>query len=311
MNDALDSVFHSESVQAAAISNLFILVLIVCAVILLIVTAMVVYSLVRFRRKPGGMEPEPRHGNWKLETTWTVVPFLLLLWLLTLTAKGMKGSDPPLDQKPDLLVISHQWWWEARYPESGVVTANEIHIPVGIRWLVRLESADVIHDFWVPRLAPKMDVVPGHPNRLWLEADKPGAYLGTCSEFCGAQHAQMHFLVIAQDAAEFGAWQDKQGKPVPPKLAEPAQEGSRIFQQMTCVNCHTINGTQAKGQTAPDLSHFGGRQTLGAVLLPNTPENLSRWLKNPQEVKPAVLMPDLKLTDVQVSALTAYLESLQ
>jgi cytochrome c oxidase subunit 2 len=311
MNDALNSVFHSESLQAAAISNLFILVLIVCAVILLIVTAMVVYSLVRFRRKPGGMEPEPRHGNWKLETTWTVVPFLLLLWLLTLTAKGMKDSDPPLDQKPDLVVISHQWWWEARYPQSGVVTANEIHIPVGVRWLVGLESADVIHDFWVPRLAPKMDVVPGHPNRLWLEADKPGSYLGTCSEFCGAQHAQMHFLVIAQDTAAFEAWREQQGKPVPPKLAEPAQEGSRIFQQMTCVNCHTINGTQAKGQTAPDLTHFGGRQTLGAVLLPNNAENLSRWLKNPQDVKPAVLMPDLKLTDFQVGALTAYLESLQ
>jgi cytochrome c oxidase subunit II len=311
MNGALDSVFHSESLQAAAISNLFILVLIVCAVIFLIVTAMVVSSLVRFRHKPGGLDPAPRHGNWKLETTWTVVPFLTVIWLLALTAKGMKESDPSSNQAPDLLVISHQWWWEARYPRSGVVTANEIHIPVGVRWLVALESADVIHDFWVPRLGPKMDAVPGHLNRLWLEADKPGSYLGTCSEFCGAQHAQMHFLVFAQSVPEFEAWQEQQGKPVPSKLAEPAQEGARIFQQMTCVNCHTIDGTQAKGQTAPDLTHFGGRQTLGAVLRPNNPENLSRWLKNPQDVKPAVLMPDLKLTDIQVSGLTAYLESLQ
>ncbi len=311
MNEALNSVFHSESPQAEVISGLFILVLIVCAVILLIVAAMIFSSLARFRHKPGGLDPKPRHGNWKLETAWTVIPFLILIWFLTLTAKGMKESNPPSDQKPDLLVISHQWWWEARYPQSGVLTANEIHIPVGVRWLVGLESADVIHDFWVPRLAPKMDVVPGHPNRLWLEADKPGNYLGTCAEFCGAQHAQMHFLIIAQSPPEFEAWVEKQGKPPPRGLTEGEQKGSRLFQSMTCVNCHTVNGTPAKGQAAPDLTHFASRQTIGAVILPNTPENLARWLKNPQAVKPAILMPDFKLTDAQVSGLTSYLESLK
>jgi cytochrome c oxidase subunit 2 len=223
----------------------------------------------------------------------------------------MKGADPPLGQAPDLLVVSHQWWWEARYPKSGVVTANEIHMPVGKQWLVLLESADVNHDFWVPRLGPKMDAIPGHPNRFWLEADKAGNYLGTCSQYCGAQHAQMHFLVIAQDAAEFNAWQEQQAKPPARRLSDSAQKGYRIFRQMTCINCHTVKGTEAKGQTAPDLTHFAGRQSIGAVLLPNTRENLSRWLKNPQNLKPAILMPDLKLNEAQVAGLTDYLETLQ
>ncbi len=311
MNHFLNSVFHSESPQASTISDLFIIVLIVCAIILLIVTAMVIVSLVRFRHQPGSPDPKPRYGNWKLETTWTVIPFLVLIWLLTLTARGMKQSDPAPDRKPDLLVISHQWWWEARYPQTGVITANEIHIPVGVTWLLDLESADVIHDFWVPRLGPKMDVVPGHPNHLWLEADKPGSYLGTCSEFCGAQHAQMHFLVIAQPEAEFEAWQKQQERPAAPLVTKAAKEGARIFQQLTCVSCHTVNGREVKNQDDPNLTHFASRGTFGAVLLPNTPENLSRWLKNPQDIKPAVLMPNLKLTDAQVGDLTAYLESLQ
>lgn len=259
MNHFLNSVFYSESPQASAISDLFIIVLIVCAIIFLIVTAMVSVSLIRFRHQLGSTDPRPRYGNWKLETTWTVIPFLVLIWLLTLTARGMKQSDPAPDRKPDLLVISHQWWWEARYPQTGVVTANEIHIPVGVTWLLTLESADVIHDFWVPRLGPKMDVVPGHPNHLWLEADKPGIYLGTCSEFCGAQHAQMHFLVFAQTAAEFEVWQKQQEKPVAHLLSESSKKGSKLFQQLTCINCHTINGTNAKGQAAPDLTHFASR----------------------------------------------------
>jgi cytochrome c oxidase subunit 2 len=267
--------------------------------------------LARYRHKPGEKDPKPGYGNWKLEAAWTIIPLLVLLWLLVLTTRAMKGSDPPLNQGPDLLVVSHQWWWEARYPKSGVATANEIHMPEGKQWLVQLESADVNHDFWVPRLAPKMDAIPGHPNRFWLEADKPGTYLGTCSQYCGAQHAQMHFLVIAQDAAEFNAWQEQQAKPAALRLSESAKKGYRIFRQMTCINCHSVKGSEAKGQTAPDLTHFASRQTFGAVLLPNTRENLSRWLKNPQNLKPAILMPDLKLTDAQVDGLTDYLEALQ
>jgi len=311
MNHFLNSVFHYESPQAGAISDLFILVLMVCLVILIIVTAMVVLGLIRFRAKPGDADPPPSHGNWKLETAWTVIPLIVLIWLLTLTARGMKDSDPPIDQKSDILVTSHQWWWEARYLNGGLTTANEIHIPVGVKQLLTLESADVIHDFWVPRLAPKMDIVPGHPNRLWLEADKPGVYLGTCSEFCGAQHAQMHLLIIAESASEFAAWENQQEKPTTSVPAGAAQKGSQLFQQLTCVNCHTVTGTPAKGQAAPDLTHFASRQTFGAVILANNPENLSRWLKNPQDIKPAVLMPNLKLTDTQVSDLTAYLEALR
>jgi cytochrome c oxidase subunit II len=311
MNSYLNSIFHSESPQAAAISNLFVLVLCVCGIILLIVIAMVVISLVRFKHIPGQSEPKPIYGNWKLEAVWTIIPFLIILWLLSLTAQGMRQPNHSSDQMPDLLVTSHQWWWEARYPQTGVVVANEIHMPVGVRWLVGLESADVIHDFWVPRLAPKMDAVPGHPNRFWLEADTPGSYLGTCAEYCGAQHAQMHFLIIAQSPFDFETWQAQQKKPANQALSGSSLEGSRLFQQMTCASCHTINGTQAKGKTAPDLTHIASRSTLGAVVLLNTHENLAQWLKDPQSIKPEALMPNLKLTNSQIDRLESYLESLK
>src|SRR5208282_880426 len=153
MDHLLNSVFHFESPQAGAISDLFVLVLVICAVILVIVTFMVVFSLVRYRHKPGDPDPKPGYGNHKLETLWTVIPLLVVIWLLVLTAKGLKGTSPPLDQQPDLSVTAHQWWWEAHYPKTGVATANEIHIPIGEKLLVSLDSADVLHDFWVPRLA--------------------------------------------------------------------------------------------------------------------------------------------------------------
>jgi cytochrome c oxidase subunit 2 len=305
------SVFLPASPQAAAISGLFLQVLGVCAVILVIVTAIVALPLMRYRHKPGQAEPKPHFGNRALETAWTVVPFLVVVWLLVLTAKGMRGSEPPLDQSPDLHITSHQWWWEALYPQSGVVTANEIHIPIGRRLLVALDSADVIHDFWVPQLAPKMDSVPGHPNRLWLQADTPGSYVGTCAEYCGAQHAHMRFLVIAQQAKDYEAWLTQQQTPAAQSQDAQAREGYRLFQQMSCVACHTVQGSGAQGRTAPDLTHFGSRQSFGAVLLPNTPENLAGWLSHPQQLKPGTLMPDLKLTDSQAKALVAYLGSLQ
>ena len=304
------AVFRPESPQSASIANLFFLVLAVCAGILCVVAFMVATALIRFRQTSGRPDPKPNYGNWKLETAWTVIPLLVVLWLLGLTAVGLRQAAPGPDLKPDLLVVSHQWWWEARYPNSGVTVANEIHIPVGQRWLVALESADVIHDFWVPRLGPKMDAVPGHPNRLWLEADRAGSYLGTCSEYCGAQHAHMRFLVIAQPAAEFDTWQKKQREPAAPPPTQAAKEGAISFQQMSCATCHAVSGTPAQGRTAPDLSHFAGRQTFGAVLLANTPENLSRWLKDPQSIKPETQMPDLKLNDAQVHHLNAYMESL-
>lgn len=192
-----------------------------------------------------------------------------------------------------------------------MVIANEIHIPAGSKWLVRLESADVIHDFWVPRLAPKMDVVPGNTNHIWLEARVPGQYDGTCAEYCGAQHAWMRFLVVAESPAAFTEWLHAQENAAAIPVMDSARNGLKIFQSMTCVNCHSIGGVSVAAGAAPNLTHLAGRERLGAGVLANTETNLFRWLKNPQAVKPACFMPDLKLTDAQASALASYLETLK
>jgi cytochrome c oxidase subunit II len=311
MNGGDIPVFHPFSPETASISHLFALVLIVCGVILAIVIGMIGYGMIFFRHKPGSADPIPHFGNRKLEITWTIGPILIIIWLFALTVRGMHLSDPAANQKPDLIVIGHQWWWEVRYPQTGVVTVNEIHIPVGQKWLIRLESADVIHDFWVPALARKMQMIPGQTNHIWLEADAPGTYDGTCAEYCGAGHSWMRFSVIAESPAVFDAWLREQKNPAAMPATDSAQTGLKIFQTMTCINCHSIRGVSVTANAAPDLTHLADRTILGAGVLSNTETNLFRWLKNPQDFKPGCFMPNLKLTDTQVSALTNYLETLK
>lgn len=311
MNAAVVPVFAPFSPEAAGISHLFVIVLVICAVILAVVIGMIGYGLIFFRHQPGAADPAPRFGNRKLEITWTVIPILIVIGLFALTARGMHESDPPVNREPDLVVIAHQWWWEIRYPHTGVVTANEIHIPVGRQWLVRLKSADVIHDFWVPELARKMDVVPGLTNHIWLQASAPGNYAGTCAEFCGAEHAWMRFSVIAQAPADYDAWLEAQKKNAASPDADAAEAGLKLFQTMTCINCHSLRGVSAQADVAPDLTHLAGRKFLGGGILANTETNLFRWLKNPQAIKPGCLMPNLKLTDMQAGELADYLEQLK
>jgi cytochrome c oxidase subunit 2 len=311
MPASFSPIFDNASSQAAAISDLFRVVLFICGVILLIVTSMVGVSLIRFRHRPGSEEPPSYFGNRKLEIIWTVGPTLIVICLFVLTARGMRQSDPPANRKPDLIVIGHQWWWEVRYPQAGVVTANEIHIPVGRKWLVHLESADVIHDFWVPALARKMQMIPGQTNHIWLEADAPGKYDGTCAEYCGAGHSWMLFSIIAESPAEFDAWLREQENSAAMPATDSAQTGLKIFQTMTCINCHSIRGVSVTASAAPDLTHLADRTILGAGVLSNTETNLFRWLKNPQDFKPGCFMPNLKLTDAQAGTLTSYLETLK
>jgi cytochrome c oxidase subunit II len=304
-------VLHPDSPQARSILNLGIVSGIIFATIFAIVAGIVVYALMGFRWREG--EPDPRQfaGNRKLELIWTVIPCVIVVILFVLTARTMAVSDPPPAPKPDIIVTGHQWWWQIDYPESGVVTANEIHIPVGKALSIRLESADVLHEFWVPELARKMTDVPGHPNHIWLEADTPGTYPGVCAEYCGTEHAWMHFLVIAEPQTNFDAWQKAQLKPAAAPDNDLAIKGSALFQQMSCVSCHAIKGTKATARVGPDLTHFASRQQLGAGVLDNTPDNLHRWLANPQKVKPGVMMPDFKFTDEQVNQLAAYFETLK
>lgn len=302
-------VFSPASPQAKAIVDLFYVVLVVCAVILVIVVGLILWSLIHFRGKAGSPEPPQVAGNVPLEAAWTIIPFLIVVFLFVLTARAMNRSDPvPVRPEPELVLTAHQWWWEARYVKSGAVTANEIHIPTGQRWLVRLEAADVIHDFWAPRLGRKMDMIPGHPNYIWLQADAPAEFQGACAEYCGAQHAWMRFQVIAQPPAEFEKWLRQLQQPIPPIQNGPAAEGAKLFTRLTCANCHSVNSTNGQPSVAPDLAHLAQRRTLGAGVLENTPANLLRWLKNPQAIKPGSLMPNLQLTDQQVQDLALYLE---
>jgi cytochrome c oxidase subunit 2 len=224
----------------------------------------------------------------------------------------MNRADPPPAPSPDLVVTGHQFWWQVDYPGSGVITANEIHIPTRKPLSVRLESKDVLHEFWVPELTRKMSNVPGQPNHIWLQADKPGTYIGQCSEFCGTQHAWMRILVVAEEPAKFEEWQRAQLQPGQAPRSDATAKGLALFQTSTCINCHAIRGVAgADLRVAPDLTHVGTRRQLAAGVIENTPANMRLWLKSPQHIKPGALMPDFNFTDEQLDQLSAYLSTLQ
>jgi cytochrome c oxidase subunit II len=301
-----------QSPQARAIYDLGIVATIVFVLIFVVVAGAIVYAIFRFRGREGEPEPKQFAGSEKVEIVWTAIPFLIVVFLFVLTLRGMNRADPPPAPSPDLVVTGHQFWWEAQYPASGVVTANEIHIPAGKPLSVRLDSKDVLHEFWVPVLARKMSTVPGQPNHIWLQADKPGLYIGQCSEFCGTQHAWMRILVVADEPSKFEEWQRAQLQPAQAATSEAAAKGLAVFQTSTCINCHAIRGVAgADARVAPDLTHVAGRKQLAAGILENTPANMRLWLKNPQHIKPGALMPDFNLTDQQLDELGAYLETLR
>ena len=202
----------------------------------------------RYRHRGGNGDDEPyqEFGRRRLEIAWTIVPAVVLAVILGFTVKTMAAVSPgPGDHPPDLIVTGYQWWWGIQYPASGVVTANEVHLPVGKRMLLQLDSADVIHDFWVPQLGRKMDMIPGHTNWLWVEPTQTGTFLGACAEFCGAEHAWMRIRVIVQPQAEFDAWQRQQSQPHPAPTGGDAAQGAQLFSQMTCASCHAVAGTSA------------------------------------------------------------------
>jgi cytochrome c oxidase subunit 2 len=208
-------------------------------------------------------------------------------------------------------VIGHQWFWEVRYPGSTAVTANEIHIPVRTRVNVVAETHDVIHSFWVPQLNRKIDMVPGHPNRLLLYADQPRRYRGQCAEFCGLQHAHMSMSVYADPPDRFRAWLARMARPRPAPRTPEERRGEQVFLANQCASCHTIRGTAARGRVGPDLTHLESRATLAALTIPNRRADLNRWIHDPQDIKPGVNMPNLKLTPSEFRSVLDYLESLR
>lgn len=274
------------------------------------------YVLVRFRARPGDdAEGDDNPGITWLELTWTIVPALLLVILAvpSLTDTFHLARVPAGAMK--MTVIGHQFWWEFRYDQLGIVTANEPHIPAGRPLDLRVTSADVIHQFWVPRLGAKMDAAPGRRNFLWMQSDRPGVIPGLCTQLCGASHSLMLMTVYADSAKDFGAWAQAMKKPfVAPAAGTEAAAGMAVF-AAKCATCHAIGGTNYKGVIGPNLTGLMLRRTIGAGLLKNTPENLRRWVTDASVFKPGVKMPSarnrLGLNDAQIRAVVAFLETLR
>jgi cytochrome c oxidase subunit 2 len=328
------SIFDPASPPAQSIVNLSILVLAITGFIFLVVEGVFVYAIVRFRR-PGtasgtegsdaDSEPPQVYGSKPIEIAWTAAPALIVFVLVLVTTRTLwevKITPPeprPGDNALFVTVVGRQWWWEYTYETYdgrplGFTTANELHVPAGEGDLHRpvyltLKSADVAHSFWVPRLAGKMDVIPGKTNSLWFQTKRPDVYLGQCAEFCGTQHANMLLRVVAEPVADFDRWLGDQARP--PADEPAAREGRTAFLAQSCVNCHRIRGTSAAGVYAPDLTHLMSRQTLAAGMIPNTPENLRHWVADPQSVKPGCLMPAFGLSPADVDRITAYLLTLR
>jgi cytochrome c oxidase subunit 2 len=286
--------------------------------VVLFVGALLVFGMFRRRRSdrpatdPHGVT-SPRRWEGRLLLFGGVLgPLIVLavLWLVTLRDVNFLAA-PLRSNALTVDVIGRLWWWEVRYPQQGIVTANEIHIPVGQPVRLRLTSNGVIHSFWVPELAGKTDMIAGQTNNMWLEASEPGVYRGQCAEYCGRQHTHMIFFVIAEPQATFDRWVQRESSMVPASTASNQARGQRVFEINACAGCHTIRGTTAAGRVGPDLTHFGSRRTIGAGTVPNTRGLLAAWILNSQSIKPGNLMPPIPLPPDDVQALVDYLESLK
>jgi cytochrome c oxidase subunit II len=314
----IPNIFKPDSTPADSIFRLSKLVLIICGLIFVVVFSLIAYATAKFRRRgvDDGSEPPQVYGSNQVELAWTVIPGLIVLVLFLATARVILSvQDAP---KPpgaiEVVAIGHQYWWEYRYPALGVVTANELHVPVSdpqhpTPTFITLLSADTDHSFWVPRLAGKTDLIPNHPNHTWIDPHEAGLFLGQCAQYCGVQHAKMLLRVYVDSRADFDAW--IQGQKSSAATNDAAIEGRHIFESTACINCHAVSGTVADGHFGPDLTHLMSRDTIAAGASENTRENLRAWIQSPDSIKPGSLMPAMKLSDHDLDALIAYLETLR
>ena len=312
------NIFAPASTPASSIFELSLFVLAVTGTIFLAVFFLLLYSVVKFRKRKNddGREPPQVYGSNQVELAWTIIPILIVVALFMATARVIATVQETarLDNAIEVIAIGHQFWWEYRYPALGVVTANELHVPVSdpdhpTPTFIKLLSADTDHSFWVPRLAGKTDLIPNHPNSMWIDPHKTGVYLGQCAQYCGTQHAKMLLSIYVQSREDFDRWAQQQSQPS--QEGDSTAAGQRIFETTACINCHTVAGTVASGRFGPDLTHLMSRDTIAAGAAKNTPENLRRWILNPDAIKPGSLMPAMQLSDPELDALTAYLETLR
>lgn len=292
---------------AAIIAEIWWVMFAAATAIFIAVLALVLYATLRAPDRRARIHPTALIVGGGL-----VFPSVVLAALLVYGTHAGQRMITPADEPLLIEVTARQWWWEVRYPESDgapeVVTANELHLPVGDAVMVSLDSRDVIHSFWIPNLAGKVDVIPGRTNVLRLRADEAATFFGQCAEFCGAQHAHMKFTVVAQPRAEFDAWRASRARP-----AAPDEDGFRAFTAAGCHECHAVQGTRAGGTHGPDLTHVGARASLGAATVPNDGDALRRWLeRHGHDVKPGNHGPDLDGIDPALAdRVAAYLEALR
>lgn len=314
----IPNIFKPQSTPADSIFRLSMLVLTITGAIFAVVFCLLVYAIAKYRRRgdDDGREPPQVYGSNQVEIAWIVIPVLIVLVLFLITARVIHSiQDAP--QPPgaiEVVAIGHQFWWEFRYPALGVVTANELHVPVSdplhpTPTFMTLSSADTDHSFWVPRLAGKTDLIPNRLNHMWIEPHETGVYLGQCAQYCGTQHAKMLLRVYVDSPEQFDQWVQEQKRPA--AIASSAEQGRQIFETTACVNCHAISGTVADGRFGPDLTHLMSRDTIASGAAPNTPEQLKLWIRNPDAIKPGSLMPAMQLSEKDLDALTAYLETLR
>jgi cytochrome c oxidase subunit 2 len=324
------SIFDPVSPPAESIRNLSVLVLAITAFIFVAVEGILIYSIVRFRRRAGAgaAEPPQVYGSKPIEIAWTAAPALVVFVLVLVSARTLweVNVPPPLPRDDDntlfVTVVGRQWWWEYTYDhyngqKLGFTTANELHVPAGEGGKARpvyltLKSADVCHSFWVPRLAGKTDCIPGRVNSMWFQTDRPGLYLGQCAEYCGTQHANMLLRVYVDPPEEFKRWLANESKDQAPKDTDPKEvrDGREAFLAQSCVNCHSVRGTRARGRYGPDLTHLRRRETLASGMVENTSKNLRRWVDDPQPIKPGCLMPAFGLSDRERDRIVNYLWTL-
>jgi cytochrome c oxidase subunit 2 len=311
------SIFDPASTPAGSIFGLSIFVLVTVTAIFVVVFALLAYAVVRFRKRrdADNSEPVQIYGSTRVELAWTIIPVLIVVALFLAAARVIAFvQDPPHPPGAlEVIVTGHQYWWEYRYPQLNIVTANELHVPVSDAahqrtTFLTLLSADTDHSFWVPRLGGKTDLIPNHPNQMWIDPHETGLFLGQCAQYCGTQHAKMLLRVYVQSPEEFERW--VRGQQQTPK-GDASSRGQRVFESTACVNCHTVSGTAARGRFGPDLTHMMSRDTIAAGAAANTPERLRLWIRNPDAIKPGSKMPAMGLSDGDVAAVATYLETLR
>lgn len=309
--DHFQSALHPDSAAASKIARLWWVMLIVYGLVFLITMGLCGYAFARPAAPRGTPEPQPPGGFLAFVVgggiIFPLIVFIAMLFYALVVSVQIRTPETAFTVQ----VTGHKWWWDVRYPEHDITIANEIYIPAGEPIRLELQSADVVHSFWVPNLHGKMDALPDYPTSFWLQADNPGVYRGQCAEFCGKQHALMGFKVIVVPPDEFEQWVEARQSPPPEPEEGKVVDGHNVFFETGCHACHAIRGTDAVSEAGPDLTALANRRTLGAATLPNTRENLADWILEPERIKPGNLMPPTELTEDQLEALLAYLETLK